>query len=65
MNKHHNEFYRTDLSYIEEKLGKGVCNQKLVNELYDLRDNIQRYCNYHIDELKLKMRERNRKKGEK
>ena len=47
------------------KMKNGHNIDQAANELYDLRDNIQRYCNYHIDELKLKMRERNRKKGEK
>ena len=47
-----------EMSYIEDKLNKKVCNQKLLKEIYHLRHQVEDVCNFHIRELRKKMKKK-------
>lgn len=54
-----------EMSYIEDKLNKKVCNQKLLTEIYHLRHQVEDVCNFHIREIREKMKKKRNKKMKK
>ncbi len=50
------DMLKLEMSYIEDKLNKKVCNQKFLKEIYHLRHQVEDVCNFHIRKIREKMK---------